>query len=227
MRGLFYKEFDVDKNAESQYFFECIKKCRILRGVDKLSLQEYLQEGWRDLCYVYSAYNIMGLKSTDRLMRGVIYTKNYRGIDDWSLFEKYNKNCHYDRDLIGYLDFPNRKINKYPNYAHGWVEFDFDNKTYIYDNQYSYPVLKQEWEQEHSPYVLRKVYTQKELLEMIENKYKDKLQISTQDNQKIIVAHEIHDKFKDDYIGAIFFNSKFVLENDEVVDFEVEPLVSG
>ncbi len=149
----------------------------------------------------------MGLKSTDRLVRGVIYEES------WD-------------DGLDFLAGLRKGKEKHPNYRHGWVEFDFENKTYIYDNYYKYPILKQDWEERNSPYVINTKFTQKQIFERLLEKYKDKIEVKIDGNRKEIITHNIYDNNDRDFLDTNYLNSKFVLENDEVVDFEVEEIVT-
>ena len=63
----------IDKNA-SRYFLEKTKKVYVercnVKGIE--TFQEYLNEGYCDNCYYYSAYALMGLNCNDFLVRGEI-----------------------------------------------------------------------------------------------------------------------------------------------------------
>lgn len=209
MSSFWQIDIDRNKNEVSKYFFDRIDKCKIIKpNGEKQPVFEFIREGWRDACYTYSAYNIMGLKSTDRLVRGNIYCKN--DIDDII--------------NITLLGLP--KDAKRPNYAHGWVEFDFKNKPYIYDNHYKYPILKQDWEKERSPYVITTNLTQAQIFDRLLGKYKDKIEVKVDGDRKEIITHKIYDNNDKDFLDTIYLNSKFVLEKGEVVDFEAEEIVS-
>ena len=63
----------IDKNA-TRYFLEKTKKVYVercnVKGIE--TFQEYLNEGYCDNCYYYSAYALMGLNCNDFLVRGEI-----------------------------------------------------------------------------------------------------------------------------------------------------------
>lgn len=113
-----------------RYFVEQTGKVYVERcnskGIE--SFEEYLNHRYRDNCYYYSAFALMGLNSDDYLVRG----------------------------LINYPD--------YKNYAHGWVEFKFEDEMYIFDSMIKGVTLKSEWEKEFCPKITYRK-TQQEILD--------------------------------------------------------------
>lgn len=61
----------------NRYFLQRTKKVYIERCTKIESFEEYLSHRYRDNCYYYSAYALMGLKPDDFLVRG------YIDLDDW------------------------------------------------------------------------------------------------------------------------------------------------
>lgn len=61
-----------------KYFLERTKKVYVERCIKIESFEEYLSHRYRNNCYYYSAYALMGLKPQDYLVRGAITLK-----DDW------------------------------------------------------------------------------------------------------------------------------------------------
>lgn len=61
----------------NRYFLQRTKKVYIERCTKIESFEEYLNHRYRDNCYYYSAYALMGLKPDDFLVRG------YIDLDDW------------------------------------------------------------------------------------------------------------------------------------------------
>ena len=108
----------IDKNA-TRYFLEKTKKVYVERcnvnGIE--TFQKYLSYRYRDNCYYYSAYALMGLNGNDFLMRGMI-------------------------DLSG---------SGYRNYAHGWVEFTFEGKEFVFDPILKGIVLKEFYYEDFNP----------------------------------------------------------------------------
>ena len=60
------------KTKANRYFKKSVKKVYIERRANIESFEEYLSHRYRDNCYHYSAYALMGLKSNDFLVRGNI-----------------------------------------------------------------------------------------------------------------------------------------------------------
>lgn len=72
----------------NRYFLESIKKVYVETYAKIESFEEYLNHRYQDNCYYYSAYALMGLKSSDFLVRGFIdldFQKNYH--HGWVEFE--------------------------------------------------------------------------------------------------------------------------------------------
>lgn len=115
------------------YFLSRTKKVYIERCTKIESFEEYLAHRYRDNCYYYSGYAIMGLKPQDYLVRGELTLK-----DEWP----------------------------YQNggYRHGWVEFMFENKEYVFDSMLKTPVPKKEYYDYYQPQITYKK-SQKEILD--------------------------------------------------------------
>ena len=111
-----------------RYFIESTKKVYIERCTRIESFEEYLNHRYRDNCYYYSAYALMGLNSDDFVVRGFI------DLDDWK------------------------------NYQHGWVEFKFEGKEYVFDSALRGITTKEEWYKKFNPRIYYKK-TQKEILD--------------------------------------------------------------
>lgn len=62
----------------NRYFIENTKKVYIERRVKIETFEEYLSHRYRDNCYDYSAYALMGLKPSDFLVRGYIDLDNWK-----------------------------------------------------------------------------------------------------------------------------------------------------
>lgn len=65
----------------NRYFKERTKKVYIERGEKIETFEEYLSHRYRDNCYCYSAYALMGLKPDDFLVRGSI------DLEDWKEYQ--------------------------------------------------------------------------------------------------------------------------------------------
>ena len=81
----------------NEYFMEATKKVYIEREYIIESFKEYLEHRYRDTCYSYSFYALMGLKPNDYLLRGNIDMRGYLNYhhgwveflykDEWYVFD--------------------------------------------------------------------------------------------------------------------------------------------
>lgn len=69
---------DNSTERVGRYFLEQIKKVYVERCIKIESFEEYLSHRYRNNCYYYSAYALMGFKPQDYLVRGTITLK-----DEW------------------------------------------------------------------------------------------------------------------------------------------------
>ena len=159
-----------------------------------MSMQEYFDRQYKHNCYYYSTYILMCMKPTDRLVRGNIH-------------------------LGGENDFVSRIFNggnKVPNFKHGWVEFEFNNKWWVYDDHYIYPILMEKWYNMKSPYEVYKKFTQSELIAYVKENFPDKVKEIKQGNKTFISTEIITIK---EYNLPLWWID-LEIENGEIVKFE-------
>lgn len=144
---------------------------RNAKGIE--TFEKYLAYRYRDNCYYYSGYAIMGLKNDDYLMRGDIV-------------------------ISGDLFWGNG------GYSHGWVEFKYRSKEYVFDSMCIGIVPKKEWYEEFKPNVNFK-HSKQEIIES----FKDKLQILSKDCYEVW-SSSIHDYYTDNVYkcGKLFMNGE-------------------
>ncbi len=142
---------DNDEKKQIAAFKYLYKRLKIGKHRGK-SMQDYFDKHYKANCYYYSTFILMCMKPTDRLVRGCI---------------------HIDSEL----DFIYKSFHKgeCPNYEHGWIEFEFNNMWWVYDDHYKYPIPMDEWYKLKSPYKVYKKFTQTELLEYVKENYPDKI----------------------------------------------------
>ena len=124
---------DFIKNLTvNQYFNNRMKKVYIDRcnylGIE--SFKQYLDHRYRDNCYYYSAYALMGLKEDDKIMRGRI------DVGQPNIFDMFAPD-----------------VNPNSNYYHGWCEFIFDGKEYVFDSMIRGIVTKEEYYEDRKPVI--------------------------------------------------------------------------
>ncbi len=158
-----------------------------------MSMQEYFDKRYRANCYYYSTYILLCLKPTDRLVRGSIH-------------------------IDGELDFIYKSFCKglCPNYAHAWVEFEFNDKWWVYDDHYTYPIQMDLYYEMKKPYKIDKKFTQTELIKYIKEKYSDKIKETKQGETTYISTECIN-------ISKYCIPFEWVdleLKNGEIVKFE-------
>ena len=66
-----------DIKKANRYFEQMTRKVYIEKSSEIESFQEYLNHRYRDNCYYYSAYALMGLKPDDFLVRGYIEVEGW------------------------------------------------------------------------------------------------------------------------------------------------------
>lgn len=126
--------FIRDHKEVNKYFESCIEKVFVARkyGIPKryifIKFQDYLDKRYKDSCYHYSSYALMGLLSSDYIVRGKI------DVDE-------NDNCWYE---------------------HGWDEFIFEGKEYVFDSL-NYSIVEKELYYEH----MKPIITYKASLEEV------------------------------------------------------------
>ena len=158
-----------ERNQEEvlKYLHECLGKATYQ---DK-SMKSYFDKGYRANCYYYSTFLVLCLKPTDRLVRGNIHIK--RGYETVDL-------C--------------KDKKTYPNYKHGWVEFEYNGEWFVYDDHYYYPIPIKLWHEVVSPYEIDAKFTQTELIEYVYHNYKEKFNIKEQEDKKIVSTEYIWDE---------------------------------
>ncbi len=143
----------IQNLSVSDYFFKQTKKVFVDRRpspFDIETFEAFLNHRYEQICYYYSAYAIMGLEDTDKLVRGRIDVGNELGF----LYQKMFPN----------MERPNS------DYDHGWVEFYYEGHWYVFDNLLKIIVLKEDYEEFRKPVInskmmkqeLIKIYTSKE-----------------------------------------------------------------
>lgn len=80
----------------NRYFINMTKKVYIERCSKIESFEEYLSHRYRDNCYYYSAYALMGLNPDDFLVRGYIENDYHHG---WVEFKFYGYDLIFDSML--------------------------------------------------------------------------------------------------------------------------------
>lgn len=152
-------------NRANRYFIKKTKKVYIEKCTKIESFEEYLNHRYRDNCYYYSAYALMGLNSDDFLVRGYIDLDNYK------------------------------------DYHHGWIEFKFEEKEYIFDSMIKNVIPKQDWYENFNPRVYYKK-TQKEILDTYLNeRYAFKIQDGFWQFKYIVMNTDINDISYQDIIA--------------------------
>ena len=96
----------MSKTDDANRYFEkrtkkvYVDRCNNLKGIEPF--EEYLNYRYRDSCYYYSAYALMGLNSDDYLVRGYI---NYQGKKNyahgWVEFKFNGESYVFDSMIIG------------------------------------------------------------------------------------------------------------------------------
>lgn len=189
IKDLFKKNEEQQQIDALNYLYDRLKVGK-RRNV---SMQEYFDRHYRANCYYYSTFILMCMKPTDRLVRGCIH-------------------------IDGELDFIYKSFQKgtCPNYEHGWVEFEFNGKWWVYDDHYSYPIPMDLYYEMNSPYEIYKKFTQSELIEYIKENYSDKV-TETKKGKTIFISTE--DVCIKKY-NIPFWWFDLEIKNGEVVKFE-------
>ncbi|MBR1987613.1 MAG: hypothetical protein IKA36_01105 [Clostridia bacterium] len=189
----------IEKNEEKQqklalkYMYDRLK----IGTCGRETMQEYFDHHYRANCYYYSTYILLCMKPTDVLVRGIIH-KEYDAVTDVL------------------VDYFNGK--RTPNYEHGWIEFEFKGKWYVYDDHYKYPLPKSYYYKKVAPYEIYKRFTQKELINHLLTNHRDKIDLTEEGNKKAISTYGLWDK---EY-NIPFYDMDLTLVGDEICQANVE-----
>lgn len=184
---------EIEKKEQTEALNYLYDRLKIGRRRN-MSMQEYFDRNYRKNCYYYSTFILMCMKPTDRLVRGKIH-------------------------LGGDHDFVSRTFNDgkiVPNYEHGWVEFEYSGKWWVYDDHYSYPIPIDKWYEINTPYEIYKKFTQKELIDYVKENYPDKVK-ETKKGKTIFFSTEVISIKK---YNIPFWWFDLEIKNGEVVKFE-------
>ena len=146
------------------------------KGIE--TFEQYLSSRYRDNCYYYSGYAIIGLKDDDYLMRG---------------------------DLCISGDF----IWGNGGYSHGWVEFKYKGKEYVFDSMCKGVVPKIEWYEEFKPKVKFR-HSKKEIIESFKGKLQSISKNCYQVQGSNISAY---------YTGNVYEGGKLFTQGEKVKKF--------
>ena len=187
---------DLFKKNEEQQQIDALKYLYDRLKIGKrrnMSMQEYFDRHYRANCYYYSTFVLMCMKPTDRLVRGSIH-------------------------LDGELDFIYKSFHKgiSPNYEHGWVEFEYKNNWWVYDDHHKYPIPMEEWYKLKTPYEVHKKFTQSELIEYIKENYSDKVTETKKGKTTFISTEDVCIK----KYNIPFWWIDLEIQNGEIVKFE-------
>ena len=162
----------------NQYFDRQMQTVFVDRVCDKgiETFEKYLAYRYRDNCYYYSGYAIMGMKENDYLMRGSLCIRG---------------------------DF----IWRNGGYSHGWIEFTYMNKEYVFDSMCGGVVSKKEWYEKFQPNVKFK-HSKKEIVESFITKPLDRNCLEIQ-NTGIKEFHTV----------SIYRHGKLLMKNNKVKMF--------
>ncbi|MBQ8615220.1 MAG: hypothetical protein IJ415_01470 [Clostridia bacterium] len=172
------------------YLYDRLK----IRSRRNMSMQDYFDKHYRQNCYYYSTFILMCMKPTDRLVRGEIH-------------------------LGGEHDFISKTFNDgkiVPNYKHGWVEFEFNGKWWVYDDHYSYPIPIDRWYEMKTPYEIYKKFTQSELIDYVKANFPDKV-IETKNGETTFISTDVVCIKK---YNIPFYWIDLEIQNGEVVKFD-------
>ncbi len=146
------------------------------KGIE--TFEKYLSYRYRDNCYYYSGYAIIGLNSDDYLMHG-------------------------DLCISGDPIWGNG------GYSHGWVEFKYRGKEYVFDSMCIGVVPKAEWYEEFKPKVNFK-HSKQEIIES----FKDKLQVVSKNCYKVQ-----HSSISAYYTADVYKHGKLIMYGGKVKKF--------
>ena len=158
-----------------------------------MPMQEYFDRHYRANCYYYSTFILMCMKPTDRLVRGRIY-------------------------IEGELDFVYKSFQKgvCPNYDHGWVEFEFNGKWWVYDDHHEYPIPMEIWYEKITPYEVYKKFTQSELIDYVKSNFPDKVAETIKGKTTYITIEDVCIK----QYNIPFWWIDLQIKNGEVIKFD-------
>lgn len=174
-----------------EYLHKCLKKASYQDG----SMKSYFDKGYRSNCYYYSTFLLLCLKPTDKLVRGNIHIK--RGYETVDLY---------------------KDKKTYPNYKHGWVEFEFKGEWWVYDDHFKYPVKIKEYYKERYPYEINKKFTQKELIEYIKENYLKDLEIETDGKTTKISTGDVWDQ----KYCLPFYYADLLIKDNKIIKIDIE-----
>lgn len=156
LKKLLKTKSEQEQISALNYMYKRLK----IAQYQNMSMQDYFDKHYRANCYYYSTYILLCMKPTDRLVRGCIHIGELDPI--YNLFSK------------------DKKVR--PNYEHGWIEFEFKGKWWVYDDHYKYPIRINDYYKLVSPYEIYKKLTQNELLDYVKSKYPNDLTIKANSN---------------------------------------------
>ena len=156
----------------------------------KLSEEELEKEQINALNYLYARMEIA----------------TYRNMTMRQYFDKhYLRNCYYystylilclqptDKLVRGEIHNGPKLKDSVPNYKHGWVEFEYNGRWWVYDDHYVYPQLLEDYYNYHAPYSVNYSFTQKELVEFIKQEFPDKTHETKIDDHTYFSTEAISD----------------------------------
>lgn len=172
----------------NRYFDRRMKKIFVDRVCSKgiETFEQYLSYRYRDNCYCYSGYAIIGLNDDDYLMRG-------------------------DLCISGDFIFGNG------GYSHGWVEFKYNGKEYVFDSLCYGVVPKSEWYEEFKPKVKFR-YSKKEIIKSFQCKLLKSTSNCYQVQGSNISAY---------YTGNVYEGGKLFTQDEKVEKFIAYAKPSG
>ena len=157
LEKLYIRKEEKELKDALKYLYNRLKVGRY----ENITLQDYFLKDYRANCYYYSTYIFLCMKPTDRLCRGKIHLEG-------------------DHDFISRLLHEGKTV---PNYEHGWVEFEYNGKWWVYDDHYNNPIPLEEWEKQRKPFDVYQKFTREELVVYLTEKYKDKITILNDGNK--------------------------------------------
>lgn len=82
---------------ENEYFTQSTKKCFISRGSGIKTFDDFLARRYRDMCYFYSEWALMGMDGEDKVIRGIQRKEGDRADCYWHGWLEY---MHNDKELV-------------------------------------------------------------------------------------------------------------------------------
>ena len=171
----------------NQYFQSCIKKIFVAKQYynpkryEFVKFQDYLDKRYKDSCYHYSSYAIMGLLGNDYIVRGKI------DIDETG-------NCSYE---------------------HGWVEFSFDGKEYVFDSL-NYSIVEKELYYEHmKPIITYKSSLEETLDTFTSSKYSIQISENTFKVKSFDLIYNQYTKVDSSHLFLPLSDSEIIIDDNE------------